>query len=219
MEQLKTYFAQGMRFYKEHEKPIRTAVILLTVIAAVLLFAGYGEEEEILVNSSDDGDAAFALSAGSADGAAETEQKQEEPARLYVDITGEVKHPGVYEMEEGARVFDVIEEAGGLLASAETAQLNRAEPVSDGQKIIVPKKGENGTNSGLTVGLTADGRININTADSAVLQEIPGVGPATAEKIIAYRTENGRFEKKEELMNVSGIGEKTFEKLKDRITV
>ena len=110
----------------------------------------------------------------------------------------------------------VIEKAGGLKKNAEMDQINRAEIVTDGQKIVIPAKGETIAASG---GAAASGLININTADSTALQEIPGVGPATAEKIIAYRTENGRFASKEDIKNVSGIGEKTYEKMKDKITV
>lgn len=128
---------------------------------------------------------------------------------------------GVYSVEEGARVFEVIEKAGGLTEDASVEQINQAEAVSDGQKIVIPAKGEELLAAEVydISGKASRGLININTADSQTLQEIPGVGPATAEKIIAYRTENGRFAKIEDIRNVSGIGEKTFEKLKDKITV
>ena len=138
-----------------------------------------------------------------------------------MDIGGQVKNPGVYTVKEGTRVFEVIEKAGGLTEDAFIEQINQAEAVTDGQKIVIPSS-EDAQQSLMpqtASGKDSSGLVNINSADSETLQEIPGVGPATAEKIIAYRTENGRFSSIEDLKNVSGIGDKTFEKMKDKITV
>ena len=100
--------------------------------------------------------------------------------------------------------------------------INQAELVTDGQKILIPSKMEEGASAEETAGTeksTDNGKININQADSTMLQEIPGVGPATADKIIQYREVNGRFQTIEDLKNVSGIGDKTFEKMKDKVCV
>jgi competence protein ComEA len=106
---------------------------------------------------------------------------------------------------------------------ADTGTINQAEILSDGQKIYIPTKQEmiSGNSGGNFAGSITrqSGLININTADSAALQEIPGVGPATAEKIISYRNENGKFNTIEDIKSVSGIGDKTFEKMKKKITV
>ena len=142
-------------------------------------------------------------------------------AQIYVDIGGQVKNTEVYTVKEGTRVFEVIEKAGGLTEDAFIEQINQAEAVTDGQKIVIPSS-EDAQQSLMpqtASGKDSSGLVNINSADSETLQEIPGVGPATAEKIIAYRTENGRFSSIEDLKNVSGIGDKTFEKMKDKITV
>lgn len=144
-------------------------------------------------------------------------------ARLYVDISGCVESPGVYEVEEGTRLFQLIEKAGGLTENADIEGINRAETVSDGQKIIIYAESEEAQRAGGTVNdkerSASNGKININTAGESELQDIPGVGPVTADRIIVYREENGRFSSIEDIKNVSGIGEKTFEKLKDHITV
>ena len=142
---------------------------------------------------------------------------------MYVDISGCVKSPGIYKIKRNTRLFEVIELAGGLTKDADYNGFNQAEHIEDGDKIIIPAKNQESDSASASQGNNAtasnNGKININTADSAALQEIPGVGPATAEKIISYRETNGRFRNKEDLMNVSGIGEKTFEKMKDMITI
>ena len=149
---------------------------------------------------------------------------------VYVDIGGAVKEPKLAELDAGSRVEDAIRAAGGLTGEADLSSINRAALLNDGEKVYVPKKGEvafasgdggeGGTGSGAGAGAAnPGGKININTADIAQLQTITGVGPVTAQKIIDYRTENGRFSSIEDLKNISGIGEKTFEKMKDDVTV
>lgn len=208
---------QGKRYFhklKEHEKLMKTAVVILILITAVVFFSGYGDKDEIPVN----------IETIPEENGFETESVNKSPSekekpsqkKIYVDISGQVKNPGVYQVEEGTRLFEAIEDAGGLLSTAQVDQINQAEILTDGQKIIVPKEGED--ISQLPTGVTRDGLININTADSKTLQEIPGVGPVTADKIVDYRSNNGRFNSPEELKNVSGIGEKTFEKIKDKVT-
>ena len=133
-----------------------------------------------------------------------------------------MKKPGVYELPFGSRIFEAIEEAGGFTKNADTTLINQAESITDGMKINVPDKKDKSKNaSGSTSQEQAgSGRmININTADSTELQQITGVGPVTAEKIIRYREENGSFRTVDDLTNVSGIGEKTLEKMKPQITV
>ena len=123
-------------------------------------------------------------------------------------------------MEEGTRLFQLIEKAGGLTENADIEGINRAETVLDGQKIIIYAKGQDDESKNSSTGaIDSSGKININSADIEQLQQIPGVGPVTADKIIQYRQDNGRFSSIDDIKNVSGIGEKTFEKLKDYITV
>lgn len=151
--------------------------------------------------------------------------QEETQTVIYVDVGGEVNHPSVVELSDGSRVTDAIEAAGGLTEHADLTDINQAAFISDGEKIFIPSmeaeesgdllSGGNGEGSAKS----SDGKININTADSTQLQELNGVGSATAEKIIDYRKQNGRFRSIEDLKNVSGIGDKTYEKLKDHIKV
>ena len=136
-------------------------------------------------------------------------------------------NPGVYELKEGSRVDDAIQAAGGLSEDADTSALNRASLLSDGMKITVPRQGEAAREGSPAVGdaqvssdaSTAKSLININTASSEELQTLNGVGPSTAEAIIADREENGLFATTEDLMRVSGIGDRKFAKIKDAICV
>lgn len=146
---------------------------------------------------------------------------------IYVDIGGAVKTPMLAELPQGSRVEDAIVAAGGITEDADLSSINRADFLEDGQKVYIPAFDSVGQSASLpSADSTAaagnpstGGKVNINTADSAALQTINGIGPATAQKIIDYRNANGRFSKPEDLMNVSGIGEKTFEKMKDYITI
>ncbi|WAA10356.1 helix-hairpin-helix domain-containing protein [Fervidibacillus albus] len=139
---------------------------------------------------------------------------------MMVDVKGAVKHPGVYEVDEGERIIDVIHKSGGFTDRADVNRINLSERVTDEMVIYVPEIGEELQTDiqGGSSQRDAD-RININDADESVLQSLPGIGPSKAEAIVQYREENGPFETEEELMNISGIGEKTFEKLKEFITV
>lgn len=176
---------------------------------------------------------------------------------VYIDIGGAVKQPMLAELPAGSRVEDAIQEAGGLTRNADLTYINRAELLTDGQKIYIPRKGEDlsgsdngaygsggagsiqgadgssssasdaaGSSGSGSVNSSAmspigtnGGKININTADIALLQQLTGIGPVTAQKIVDYREQNGRFGSIEEIKNVSGIGDKTFEKLRDDITI
>lgn len=145
--------------------------------------------------------------------------EEKKPSIFKVDIKGAVSRPGVYEVMEGERVIDVIERAGGFLENADSLQVNLSQRVHDEMVIYVPAQGETipvATFQPASSG-TNNGKININTASATELQSLPGIGPQKAEAIIHYREENGPFQKVEDLMKVSGIGEKTFEKLKEHI--
>ena len=145
------------------------------------------------------------------------------PAEMVVDVSGAVMSPQVVIVPEGARVADAIEAAGGLAPDADVSALNRAAPVVDGGKIDVPRKGEVAARdaSAGDAESTAEGAglININMADASELDALPGVGPATARAIVEDREANGPFTSPEDLMRVSGIGEKKYEKLKSQICV
>lgn len=156
--------------------------------------------------------------------------EKEHNSFIYVDVCGAVVNPGVFQLEEGSRVFQAIEAAGGYLSEAAETCVNRAEVLSDGQQLYIFTREEmeqQGINAG-TAGNAAmnqpdaaglDGKVNINTADESQLTTLTGIGATRAQAIIAYREENGPFSAIEDIMNVQGIKEGTFQKIKDDIVV
>ena len=140
--------------------------------------------------------------------------------KIFVDVKGAVKHPGVFETTKDKRVKDLIEEAGGLLDDADTATLNLSQKVKDQMVIYVLKHGEKPKqiSDGGSSSSNTD-MININTANKEQLMKISGVGKTKAEAIISYREKNGDFKKKEDITKVRGIGKATFDKIKDKIEV
>ena len=139
--------------------------------------------------------------------------------RIFVHILGAVERPGLYSLAEGDRAIDAVAAAGGFLDTADQRQLNLARFVVDGEQIAVPAIGEIPDAAAGIPGTAVGGKVNINTADEAGLDTLPRVGPAMATRIIAYREANGRFITIEDLMNVTGVGDKTFEGLRDLVTV
>lgn len=218
-----------MEFLKKEEfvkyyKYVKYAVAAIVVVTALVFFAGNGENSDI-ISTNDFDNTEFEKELDAAQETAENNINNVVADEIFIDIEGQVKNPGVYKLKSDARMYEAIELAGGLLANADTGAINQAEILYDGEKITIYEIGEiENDNYQMpetvkTLGLTTNGLININEADSQSLQEIPGVGPATAEKIIEYRNLNGKFKSIEELTNVKGIGEKTLEKIKDMITV
>lgn len=212
------------------------AVILFLVL--VIVFGGVYRLALVRANSAGESRPALQRNAGEAAG----EGKAKE---VVVHVAGAVKSPGIIRLPQGARVADALEKAAPL-PDADTDMLNLAAPVTDGQKITVPAKGlpaagaatasgsggaggvqknpsVSGTapSSGPAAGTTgaAAGLVNINTADASRLDTLPGIGPALAQRIIEYRELHGPFKSLEDLKNVSGIGDKKFDDLKDKITI
>jgi competence protein ComEA len=139
---------------------------------------------------------------------------------VLVDVAGWVRHPGVYEFTEGARVIDAIDAAGGARPGALLQALNLAAPLVDGTQILVPREGQEGVAPPpVTGGAVAGGLINVNTATATELEELPGVGEVIAQAIVDYRTENGPFTTVDQLIDVSGIGDATLENIRDLVTV
>ena len=160
----------------------------------------------------------------SADAAEELEYSEENSVQtqpIFVDIGGAVENPGVYQVSKDTRLFQVIEMAGGLSDDADTDHVNRASFVEDGQKIIIPVKGSENAGDMTASSSPGDmetGLININYASADELKTLNGIGDVMAERIIEYRSTRP-FKSKEDIMSVDGIGSKTYEKIKDRITV
>jgi len=153
----------------------------------------------------------------------------EEVENIKVYITGEINNSGVYELKKGSRVIDLIKLAGDLTKDGDLNAINPARTLRDGESITIPKKvlvnsltEEDAPSNNLSTsqsGKTKEGLININKASKAELMELYGIGDVKAQAIIDYREENGSFVSIEDIKEVPGIGDKTFEKIKDKITV
>ncbi|WP_207940338.1 competence protein ComEA [Enterococcus sp. DIV2402] len=199
---------------EKYKKYLPVFVVIIVAISVIYIFvpkkATVSDWEELPMEQSETPPVEITSSSSS--------------AKMVIDIKGEVKKPGVYELEPGARVEEIVLLAGGFTDKAEERQLNLAEKLTDQQMIYVPNKEEakelsipSVTNEGNTS--KESSLVNINTADLTELQTLTGIGPAKAQAIIDYRDENGQFKTIEELKEVNGFGEKTVEKLKESITI
>lgn len=142
---------------------------------------------------------------------------EEEAAAAVVDVKGEVEDPGVYEMDTDARVNDVIEDAGGFTGKADETFVNLAEKVQDEMIIHVPKTGEEDVKG--EASNTEHSKVKLNYATQEEIEKLSGIGPSKAEAIIQYREENGFFQTPEDLLDISGIGEKTLEIIGDELQI
>ena len=137
---------------------------------------------------------------------------------IFVHVCGEVLNPGVYELPEGSRIVEAVKAAGGLSAEASEESVNLAEVVTDGMQVVIPNRIE-AEAAAKQMAESAAGLVNLNTATKAQLMELPGIGESKAEDIIHYRETVGGFRTIEEIMQVPGIKEAGFRKIKDRIAV
>lgn len=210
----------------------RKQQLVILLLVGVILFGGGYRLAQMKERAAEEGKPAL-------------EAASDKAKDLLVHVAGAVAKPGVYQLPHGSRVIDAVNQAGPA-AEAELDSLKLASPVTDGQTIYVPSKSSTqagstaaGSSQGSPVSSAGTGRnaftsqtgvkpsgtatvtglVNINTADQSQLDTLPGVGPSLAQRIIQYREINGPFKAIEDLKDVSGIGDKNFEKLKDRITV
>ncbi len=200
-------------FKKENNKKIIVYILIgiVVVIAGIKLIDIYyqNNNEEITIQNvltTED----------------EPEKIENETIKVYV--TGEVKNQGVIELEQGSRIVDAIEKAGGQTEEANLKNVNLAYELEDGQKIYIPNKSEENINEITDDGVTGidskeNDTININKADEKELQELNGIGESLASSIIKYREDNGKFKNIEDLKNVPGIGESKFSNIKEKIKV
>ena len=139
----------------------------------------------------------------------------------FVHVVGAVHDPGLYELAAGSRVVDAVAAAGGFTPSADQSTLNLAQVVTDGEQVVVTRRGASPTADagvGAAGGSVTGAKVDINTADATALQTLDGIGPALAQRILDYRTTHGRFASVSGLQNVSGIGDKKFAAIKDHVT-
>lgn len=220
----------------EMRMPIMLGIVALAILALLLgafmvlqtngmLPFPFGEDERI----EREDDSKGAVESKEDDGAVSGEEAETQGALVYVHIGGAVQQGGVYELPETARVIDAVNAAGGFSDEAAQDAVNLARLVSDGEQIIVPTEeevqnareqaGASSVSLGGSAAVTPDGKVNINTASSEELQTLSGVGPSTAQKIIAEREANGPFASPEDIQRVSGIGEKKYAAIADSICV
>lgn len=178
---------------------LRTNMILFIAFLCVFC-VGCGVDDTVYLEQTD----SEAVSSVS-----ETEEPETAGGLCYVYICGAVAEPGVYEVKQGSRIYEVVYMAGGLTEDADVSSVNQAEVIYDGQMIYLPTEAEGET----------DGRVNINTASVDELMTLSGIGQTKAEQILAYRNENGNFSSVEEIMNVDGIKEGLYSRIKDDIRV
>jgi len=142
-------------------------------------------------------------------------------ARVVIDVVGAVRRPGLYRLEQGSRIADAVARAGGATPRAMLAQVNLAAPLADGEQVVIPKRGVPTAGvsgaAGSSAGAGATAPVQLSTATLEQLDSLPGVGPATAQKILDYRAKHGAFSSVEELDAVPGIGPKRLDQLRDLV--
>ena len=223
---------------KKINKKIVVYIIIISVIALIIYEVAI-KKENLIENITD-----INTIETSEENETKEQKKVDITKGIMVYITGEVKNPGIYELEENSRIKDVIEKAGGLKETADITDINLATILQDEDKITIPtkdktmeekqnteriqsnkqskttEKSQNTTSiSTNTTGKNQNTKVNINTATQTELETLPGIGPSTASKIVSYRKENGKFKSIEEIKKVNGIGESKYKKIKELIKV
>ena len=185
-------------------KIIISSLIVVLICALMLISCNRETSMEIISDSE---------SIVSAEDIHGNESEDVKGSMITVDVCGAVLSPGVYDLYEGDRIIDAINAAGGMMDEANADTLNKADFLSDGQQVRVPFVGEE------QAAEIDDGKVNINTADVSILTTLPGIGETRAKAIIEYREQNGDFANVEDIMNVAGIKEGTYNKFCDMIKV
>ena len=223
---------------KKINKKIVVYIIIISVIALIIYKVAI-KKENLIENITDINTIEI-----SEENETKEQGKVDITKKIMVYITGEVKNPGIYELEENSRIKDVIEKAGGLKETADITDINLATILQDEDKITIPSKEENKQEkqntekiqsnkqsktteksqnttsiSTNTTGKNQNTKVNINTSTQTELETLPGIGPSIASKIVSYRKENGKFKSIEEIKKVSGIGESKYANIKELIKV
>jgi len=207
----------------------KTIIYILIIIACIGIYMFFTKEndnieEELMINNTQKDNT-------------KENQENDENTKIVVYITGAIKNPGVYELEDEKRIADLIKEAGGVTEEADTNSINMAYKLEDEMKVYIPTKTEETVNieettethiytennnqekQEINTNSSKNQKININTASQTELETLPGIGPSTALKIIEYRKESGKFRNIEDIKNVKGIGTNKYEKIKELIKV
>ena len=214
----------------ENKKKIISIALVIALIIGFIIYMVINNQndneinfEELIANQNNEGNEQVSETN-------ENNTQEETKKEIVVHVTGEVKKEGVVYLEEGSRVVDAIKRAGGETKEADLSQVNLAYVLQDGQKIYIPNKnekisayisenmGENVEENNTTTKKEGT-KVNINTAGLEELDQLPGIGPAIAQRIIDYRKEHGEFKKVEDVQEVKGIGDAKYSEIKDSITV
>ncbi|MBU5677729.1 helix-hairpin-helix domain-containing protein [Alkaliphilus sp. MSJ-5] len=201
-------------------------VIAITVIVLGFSISNYIKQQKVYVLSHEEKKDILHESSTESGKDSSSNRDEINSEKIVVHIEGEVVSPGVYELDKDTRVFDVIEAAGGLLETANRKKINLAKKIVDEEYIYIPSESDenveiqNITNAPITTNINKnESLVNINNASMTELNSLPGIGEVLANRIIEYRSEKGDFKSVEELKNVSGIGDKKFSEIKDKVTV
>lgn len=201
-----------------------TAAVLCGILYFYFSAAGSASDGEIITGSFSDLLPAQTERTADVDTAGPSAKSGEEPEEICVYICGAVKKPGVYRFDREPRIVEVVKKAGGFAKRADRNAVNLAEKIADGVQLVIPVRGDGKQKQTEDNGAGKSGRneagsakININSASKEELMTLSGIGESKAAQILSYREENGRFKKIEDIMNISGIKEGVFAKIKDRI--
>jgi competence protein ComEA len=183
-------------------RALKTVITLVAVVAfgTYVLSTGFSAKPNIAITKT-------------ANGA--TQAKNVQSPKIYVHVAGSVKSPGIYQLDSGTRVFDAVLAAGGFTSKANQSSVNMARALNDGEQLLVASV----TSDALFGGAMTSTMISLNQATASQLEDLPGVGPALAGRMIDWRSANGGFKSKEDLLNITGIGDKLFAAVKDLVTL
>ena len=183
-------------------RALKVTITLIAVVAfgTYVFSSGLGQDNTVKISKSNE---------------LPNQNSNIESPKIYVHVAGSVKFPGIYQLDSGTRVYDAVLAAGGFTDKANQASVNMARALNDGEQLLVSSE----STGAVYEGALSSTLISLNQASSSQLEDLPGVGPALAGRIVDWRTANGGFKAKEDLLNVAGIGDKLFASVKDLVTL
>jgi len=183
-------------------RALKTVITLVAVVAfgTYVLSTGFSAKPNMAITKT-------------ANGA--NQAKDVQSPKIYVHVAGSVKSPGIYQLDSGTRVFDALLAAGGFTSKANQSSVNMARALNDGEQLLVASV----TSDAVFGGAMTSTMISLNQATASQLEDLPGVGPALAGRMVDWRSANGGFKSKEDLLNITGIGDKLFAAVKDLVTL
>lgn len=193
--------------------PRRRALVAVVAVSGIVVLAG-----AVVVSAIGSGGSTATYPAAAHTPRITAAAAAPAPSALLVQVGGAVRHPGLVSVPAGARAVDAVTAAGGPTSRADSTALNLAARVVDGQQLVLPERGRSGATAALPSSAVQSGApVSLSTASEQELETLPRVGPATAARIIAYRTAHGPFAAATDLMKVTGIGPKTFDSLEELV--